>query len=895
VEPTISSAAKELRERFDMTVEPEGILTGIRGGLSRENISTRFRAIRKAFGEVQRSTVLHYSVLTLTLGLAAIIRLLPLRWGAYISEFDPYFNFNDMRQITSNGWQSWYAYTDFKAWFPFGRPPVTTSYPGTSFTGTLFYQFLTSIGINISLYDAAVWAPVILGVFGVLVIYFFARDIWGKSAGLLAALFSAFSSSLISRTDLGFFRNEAVGIPTMVMAFLFFIRAVDQNRSLKATIIYSMLSSVSLIYMTFAWGSFRYAAEVLGLFTLAMVVLKRYSPRLTLAYGITMGFFLYTGTELPLLGHSYLTESTTIALLGIMGILAIMELARLAPTSRGRFTVVSLTVVGIAAIAIIGIATNLIGVGLRGKFLATLDPFVRNNIPLVASVAENRPSTWASLYLEIGSVILLAVFGFFFAFQRLRDSDVLLIIFGVTGFYFAASLVRLTLILAPAMATLAAITVVELGKPAMDIIQQTVIFPRRKLRFTPRVSREFSLGILLIILILVVPTFINAVQSAYTPTTIASASLPVRGAYPDWIQALTWMNNNLPSTSVVFAWWDYGYWISVNTGLHTLADNGTGNTTQIQIIATGLMLNESMASNLLRQYGVTHVAIFVSYNYQSGGSGLCSSQAGTPPVCGYGDDSKWYWMVRIGNGTIINTPLGPATVTYRQIVQNAQTGASVYYRYISIGGKTDNGTVITDNVPQSSSNAAAVPLGNTLLGLLLRNDYPSTLSPRLTYNSQASQGDPSDRGDSQPYFFTRVYESTNNYVLIYKVNYPQTPVLTTTLSNPYISKTDLSKGTNITGTLTDSNGPISTNLPVTLQYCVPPGCTSWTTIGQAYLDGTSGSFGRCSWSSTCTWTSSSLVPLPTQGLVEVRGWWNGEPALDLNMVLSANQTIIEHS
>src|SRR5205807_8110971 len=66
------------------------------------------------------------------------------------------------------------------------------------------------------------------------------------------------------------------------------------------------------------------------------------------------------------------------------------------------------------------------------------------------------------------SVILLAVFGFFFAFQRLRDSDVLLIVFGVTGFYFAASLVRLTLILAPAMATLAAITVVELGKPRSE-------------------------------------------------------------------------------------------------------------------------------------------------------------------------------------------------------------------------------------------------------------------------------------------------------------------------------------------------------------------------------------------------------------------------------------------
>src|SRR5207244_6039638 len=144
-----------------------------------------------------------------------------------------------LRAITASGWQSWYSYVNFAAWYPFGRPPVSTSYPGTSFTGTLIYQFLQAIGINISLYDAAVYAPVILGVFGVLVVYFFARDIWGKSAGLLLRLCSAFSSCVITGTNLGFFRNEAVGIPTMVMAFLFFMRAINQSRSLKGTIVYS--------------------------------------------------------------------------------------------------------------------------------------------------------------------------------------------------------------------------------------------------------------------------------------------------------------------------------------------------------------------------------------------------------------------------------------------------------------------------------------------------------------------------------------------------------------------------------------------------------------------------------------------------------------------------------
>src|SRR5438128_10582478 len=110
-----------------MTIEPEGILTGIRGGLSRENISARFRAIRKTLGGISRATVLHYSILRLTLGLAAIIRLLPLRWGAYISEFDPYFNFNDMRAITSSASPRWKSYLNFAARYPLGSAAVLTS------------------------------------------------------------------------------------------------------------------------------------------------------------------------------------------------------------------------------------------------------------------------------------------------------------------------------------------------------------------------------------------------------------------------------------------------------------------------------------------------------------------------------------------------------------------------------------------------------------------------------------------------------------------------------------------------------------------------------------------------------------------------------------------------
>ncbi len=835
--------------------------------ITREAIGARFRAIGKTLRNIPRPTVLHLTILTLVLLLAGIVRLLPLRWGAYISEFDPYFNFNDMRQITANGWQAWYSYTAQVSWFPFGRAPVTTSYPGTSFTGALFYQFLQSVGINVSLYDAAVFVPIVLGIFAVLVTYFFAKDIWGKSAGLFAALFAAFNSSLISRTDLGFFRNEGVGIPTMILTFFFFLRAINPNRSLKGTIVYSMLSSISLIYMSFSWGSFRYAAEVIGIFTLALIFLRRYTPRLFLTYGLTIGFFLYTGTSIPDLGHTFLTESTTIALLGVMGLLVIVELAKLAPTTRGRLTVAGLFAASISAAGYFVATTNFLSTSLGSKFLTTLDPFLRQNIPLVASVAENRPSTWASFFLELGSVILLGVFGFFFAFQRLRDSDVLLIIFGTTAFYFAASLVRLTLVLGPAISTLAAITVVELGKPAMDIIQQSVIFSRRKLRFTTRVSREFSLGILIVILVLIVPSFIAAVQSAYTPVTIASSSLPIRASVGDWLQTLAWMNNNLPSTSVVFAWWDYGYWISYNTGLRTLADNGTGNTTQIQIIATGFLLNESLAVHLLQSYGVTHVAIFVSYD---AGPAACGANH-SPLFCGYGEDSKWYWMARIGNGTVIQTPSGKGTVSFTT-TSASTTGATTYHRRVTINTKT------TDEVITTSVDSAPLPASNTLLGMLMRSSYPGGIPSTATSYS--------DIGQASPHYFTSAFTSTNSYVQVYSVKYPTPTLATVKLSPTMVSRNG--GVTNITGTLTNeaTGAPIQTTTSATsisLEDSTDNGLT-WNLIGKVNSTAT-GSF------PATRWTPPSLPTGKTFLLVRAR--WGGDPASLLDIAVSAPIRLIE--
>jgi len=52
-----------------------------------------------------------------------------------------------------------------------------------------------------------------------------------------------------------------------------------------------------------------------------------------------------------------------------MGLLAVMELSRLAPTARGRLVVLGLAVAGIVAVAVLGVGTGLVSAGLRGNSL----------------------------------------------------------------------------------------------------------------------------------------------------------------------------------------------------------------------------------------------------------------------------------------------------------------------------------------------------------------------------------------------------------------------------------------------------------------------------------------------------------------------------------------------
>jgi dolichyl-diphosphooligosaccharide--protein glycosyltransferase len=384
-----------------------------------------------------------------------------------------------------------------------------------------------------------------------------------------------------------------------------------------------------------------------------LILLKRYTPRLLLSYSITFGLALFIATKVPYISLGYLTSGPVIPVAGVFLLLCLSELLRHKISAR---TKVLLTVAALATIVggFVGMWQLGYMEGIAGKFISVVDPFVRSATPLIESVAEHRISAWGNIYFELGLGILFFLSGLYFALRNPTNRNVFLLLFGATSLYFAASMVRLLVIFAPAFSLLAAIGILGILKPFYALLREAPQIAIKSKRRIARVSKEYSgIAIFLVFMLL----FTNLAFSpqnggmprvygqAYAPITISAASLPVVPSEPaqEWLDMLSWTQNNLQPTTVVCAWWDYGYWLSVLGNVTSLADNATVNGTQIENIGFIFMAPEQQSLKMLERYNAKYILVFTVL-------GIVQSSDGSSYVvqpAGYGDEGKWMWMARI--------------------------------------------------------------------------------------------------------------------------------------------------------------------------------------------------------------------------------------------------------
>lgn len=623
--------------------------------LSRERFFEAIKSIRKLQPRTNHGSLLIISALSLILFSAFAIRIFPLRWEIqtgtlHLSEFDPYFQYRFADYVVENGFISWAypqpGWIDLQRWYPDGYHTANNKKPALPLTAAALYQIVSVMGVKIELMDLCAVFPALTGMVACLAMYFLGKDFGGKSVGLLASLFLALSPSYIQRTAVGFFDTETIGILALVLFTLLFMRSIEKDRTVNSTIMYAIASGISLGYFCSGWGGAYYPIGITALFAFMAILLRRYSQRLFLSYSLTFGLGLFIAVLVGP-GISYLLTAPVLAVGGIFLLLCLGQLFRGPGSTRLKvisvFALLTLLIAGFSILWHYGYIGSI-----AGKFISVIDPLARGERPLIESVAEHRISAWGSIYYEFGIGIIFFIAGFFFTLRDLNDKNLFLIILGLTSLYFASSMVRLLVLMAPAFSLLAATGIAGILKPFNTLLKETPRTMVKRKYSMQRVPREFSGAAIFLIFLILMTHFAfptpKVYNQAWSPVTITAGSLPIAPNEPvqEWYDMLNWANTNLEATTVVCSWWDYGYWLTVLGNVTSLADNATINKTQIQNIGFIFMANETQALKMLKNYDAKYILVYTTFTWGQTDAGQRYAN-----WAGFGDEGKWMWMARI--------------------------------------------------------------------------------------------------------------------------------------------------------------------------------------------------------------------------------------------------------
>jgi len=296
------------------------------------------------------------------------------------------------------------------------------------------------------------------------------------------------------------------------------------------------------------------------------------------------------------------------------------------------------TILGLAAF--VGTVTGYISPW-TGRFYSLLDPtYAKAHIPIIASVSEHQPTTWASFFFDLHCLVFLFPAGLYFCFRKLTDANIFVILYGITSVYFAGVMVRLMLVLAPIACIMSAIAIATTLKAYMKFLKRPASSKSRKGSSSYYGQKEIAyvvLGGVLLLLMFYVLHCTWVTSNAYSSPSIVLAANAGSGKviFDDFREAYWWLSQNTKEDARIMSWWDYGYQITAMANRTVLVDNNTWNNSHIAQVGKAMASREDQAYEIMQALDVDYVlVIFGGY-------------------IGYSSDdiNKFLWMVRIAGST----------------------------------------------------------------------------------------------------------------------------------------------------------------------------------------------------------------------------------------------------
>jgi dolichyl-diphosphooligosaccharide--protein glycosyltransferase len=638
-------------------------------------------------------------VLSIVFVLAVTVRAYAAKYGFYLNEFDPYYDYFAASHVVTlaqqhglfyalfnnppdcgptvmtacHNLQGYFNWHDITTWFPEGRNVAATSQDGLQVGGAMLYLLVHDVfGVQISLYDFLVLLPVFLGAITSVLFYFLVRKIGGDAAGLFAALVFAVSPPLIERGNLGWFKSEPLAILCFVCASYVMLTVFDKERVMSSRILRGILAGAFAGYATLSWGGGDYFSAGFGLLFIIIPFMNLELSGLSPAIISFTASTLFVSALCPRPGVSIITNPVGLAMIGGTVFVLIAQWAKTwtKPTEYRRTLVKFLFGFILAGLALISFGA--VG-SISGRYLTVIAPWIRSGSALTQSVAEEQLPTGSVYFTSYAILLSFGMAGALVAFRRRGVPMAYALLFGLTGLYFSASFSRLLVYSSIALGILGGIGFAELAFSLVKPSSTQLVKKKQTVTNRNEVKVVFTVAI---IGLLVFPagsfwipnpircTSANALFCDQSPADSAvsitnGATIYSQVTFSDWRQTLNWVSQSTPINSVIISWWDYGYWFAVMGNRTSVADNGTLNSTRISEIGRMFMSNATLAAKMAKGMGgdrPTYVAIFItgsrvpltSSNGTSTYYYLLDVPSGGGFTAGGGDESKKQWFIRIG-------------------------------------------------------------------------------------------------------------------------------------------------------------------------------------------------------------------------------------------------------
>ncbi|MGQ9781679.1 MAG: STT3 domain-containing protein [Nitrososphaeria archaeon] len=574
------------------------------------------------------------------------VRLLSGRYGFYMNEFDPYFQYYSTDYIVKSfdqkgfgGLFDYFNWIDKMAWYPEGRNVAASSFSGLHYIGALSYLALRNVfGFTVSLYDYLVLLPVILGGFISIAIFFLGREIDGEAVGIFAGIISAVSPPLISRDAFGWWDTEPIAYLFGILTLLLFISLVEEERVGLSSITKASFAGILLGLSMTIWGGAMYFVGTVGIvFFVALFFVKSYKV-LFESTTILFAWNLLVSMMFKKPGYmAFINPSNIIIYVGLLSCLVLIFKQRTSYLITHKDRVYSILLSLLVGLALIGFGT--VG-GLSMRYLTVLFPFERAEEPIVESVAEHASSTAVEYFAFFSITLFFAGFSIHYVIKKAEFKKMAAVIFAAAALYFAASFGRLMIYMTFSLAVLSGVGILVVVRSLLSEPPQYVVKKRGVRGFSNTNLKMIFVAFLIIMLF-----FSNTIWIRYAdqPVSLATGSIATRTTSSDWIDTLSYIRENTPEDSVIVSWWDYGYWIRVIGNRTTLVDNATLNTTKIALVGKMFMSSEEDAIKIIKDLAPNKRDIYVvvyTVTYQQ-------LQQGLYLIGGGGEESKFPWMVRI--------------------------------------------------------------------------------------------------------------------------------------------------------------------------------------------------------------------------------------------------------